>query len=120
MAVVRARGNRLRRIPLAALMLAVLVAPAPGMRQDDVDAPARSLDDARLRRLREVSASWELRAGPRREVLQEVPLDVRPAPQQPEPDVAVGDLAGLVEEVARQRDAKGLHGEGPSVIACPA
>ncbi|QDV38162.1 hypothetical protein [Tautonia plasticadhaerens] len=63
------RCNRKARALLAALLLALLVGPAPGTQDRGAYLPARSLEDARLRRLREASASWELRTGPRREVV---------------------------------------------------
>lgn len=68
------RCNRKRRAMLAALLLALLVGPAPGTQDGGAYVPARSLEDARLRRLREASATWALRSGPSREVVDVVCL----------------------------------------------
>ncbi|WP_152051915.1 hypothetical protein [Tautonia marina] len=67
------RSSRWRRGPLAVLLLGMLVAPAPGI-QDETPRPATSLDDPRLVRLRQAAAVWELRTGPRREVVDVVCL----------------------------------------------
>jgi hypothetical protein len=55
-------------------VLVLRVGPAPGTQDGERYVPARSLEDSRLRRLREASASWELRSGPRREVVDVVCL----------------------------------------------
>ncbi|MEW4566311.1 hypothetical protein AB1L88_00445 [Tautonia sp. JC769] len=67
------RWIRCRRGLLAVLLLGMLVAPAPGI-QDETASPANSLDDPRLARLRRAAAVWDLRTGPRREVVDVVCL----------------------------------------------
>ena len=68
------------RGPTVALLLAALAVSGlhspPPIRQDEGQGPepARSLADPRLGRLREASAAWELRRGPRREVVDLVCL----------------------------------------------
>ncbi|RUL89751.1 hypothetical protein [Tautonia sociabilis] len=68
-----ARIDQLRWAAIAAIILAGLASPGSGPGQE-ASGPPSTLQDARLRRLREASSSWELRSGPRREVVDVVCL----------------------------------------------
>ena len=63
----------IRRLPIAVVLLAALVGPAPGTAFRE-EPPARSLEDPRLERLRRASAAWEPRLRSRREVVDAVCL----------------------------------------------
>ena len=63
----------IRRWPIAALLLAALVGPAPGTAIRE-EPPARSREDPRLDRLRRAMAAWEPRIGSRRTVVDAVCL----------------------------------------------
>ena len=63
----------IRRWPIAVLLLAALVGPAPGTAIRE-EPPARSREDPRLDRLRRAMAAWEPRIGSRRTVVDAVCL----------------------------------------------
>lgn len=69
----RDRRLPIRLLSIGGVMLVALIASGVGS-QDDPYEPARSLDDPRLGRLRQASASWGSRQGPRREVVDLVCL----------------------------------------------
>ncbi len=73
-----------RRSPILLLLLVVLIIPAPGLSPlsppsvllsaQGPPEPARTLFDARLEDIRRASVAWDVRIGPRRQVVDQVCL----------------------------------------------